>query len=242
MKIEFPLDVMINLHTQYYFTNNAERQKEINECLLKNINNRYIGAIYIYVATLDDHDLFLKTELYNSLSYYKKSKICVIFNYHKEYKYQYDRNKMTYFDFLQTASNCTSNEFVNVLANSDIYFDETIAYVSKMKPKECYAITRHEVLEDGKAEIVLGKDSQDVWIVRGKATIDDLEQTKFPLGVAGCDNRIAYILHNSGYNVKNPATKIKCYHLHKSKFRDYRNEDGTLKELIPPPYHFLEPY
>ena len=43
------------------------------------------------------------------------------------------------------------------------------------------------------------------------------------LGQWGCDNKIAYILNQSGYEVINPCRKINSFHLHRSNVRNWYN-------------------
>ena len=41
------------------------------------------------------------------------------------------------------------------------------------------------------------------------------------LGVGGCDNKIAYVMKQSDYEVLNPCREIKTYHKHKSNIRNW---------------------
>ena len=52
------------------------------------------------------------------------------------------------------------------------------------------------------------------------------------MGVPACDNRFAYELTKSGYNVLNPAYTIKSYHLHFSN-RNYTEKDRLQGDVIP---------
>ena len=82
-------------------------------------------------------------------------------------------------------------------------------------------------------------DSQDVWAFYG--AVPKIEGADFFVGgVAGCDNRIAKLLEDSGYNVVNPSIDIKTYHLHETGVRNYI-ENGKIKETIPPPYKLVPP-
>jgi hypothetical protein len=76
--------------------------------------------------------------------------------------------------------------------------------------------------------------SQDSWIFRSPIKTDN--RTNFLMGKPGCDNRIIQILHENGYNVKNPSMKIITKHLHISNYRTYNNTDMVLG-----PYLLVEP-
>ena len=47
----------------------------------------------------------------------------------------------------------------------------------------------------------------------------------------GCDNRIAYIFYDNGYNVINNTTNIKTYHLHNTQIRDYNGKDTIYTKI-----------
>lgn len=153
-------------------------------------------------------------------------------------------NRPKYNDFFREAAHYPDD--INILANSDIYFNETIKHVREMGENECYCITRWE--EDGDS-IVRFKEkheynngakeawSQDVWVIRGKAKS---VYGDFYLAIPGCDNRIAHEFLMARYTVKNPCEKIQCIHKHKSHERNYKIEKGYM-ERIPPPYKFIAP-
>jgi hypothetical protein len=61
------------------------------------------------------------------------------------------------------------------------------------------------------------------------------------MGVAGCDNRLAYELEQAGFIVINPSLSIKTYHLHLTNIRNNINEVGQNIIIIPPPYKMVIP-
>ena len=129
---------------------------------------------------------------------------------------------------------------VNVLANSDIAFDETIALAKSIAPGECYALTRWEngVLYNA------GYQSQDVWIISGGPHDVD---APWPMGTPGIDNRLVHTIRGSGIVVNNPSKSIRCHHMHAVQWRSYLAEPtGKLVAddkifRIPPPYDFVWP-
>ena len=147
----------------------------------------------------------------------------------------------TYNDFFKETKNYPND--INILTNSDIYFNDTILKVKEMTDSQCYCITRWE--EDEEKGAVRFKEkhvynneakekySQDVWVFKGKTRSIN---GRFNLGVPGCDNRIAYEITMSGYKVSNPCPDIQCIHKHKNPERNY-----TLPHKVPPPYKFIDP-
>jgi hypothetical protein len=153
-------------------------------------------------------------------------------------------NGVPYFNIIEIKERLTFNQIfkltqqysdkINIIANSDIYFNETILNVRFIKDKECLALSRWDINENT-AVLFDRKDSQDVWIFNGAVT-ENIGH--FNLGVPGCDNRIMFELKQSGYSISNPAKTIHALHLHSSNYRTYDHK--TIR--VPEPYHFLKPH
>lgn len=150
-------------------------------------------------------------------------------------------------------------DMLNVIANADIFFDQDgIDLLRSVAPgpRTCYVLSRWDVDKDGKATLWDHRDSADVWIFNGKPQGIDAgyyhnangEVKAFTMGVAGCDNRLQWLIEMAGYKVFNPSKSIKAYHLHNVQWRSYLvNPDGTARggdkiERIPPPYGRCAPH
>lgn len=129
-----------------------------------------------------------------------------------------------------------SIEGINVFANSDIQFDESITMALNIKNDEFYALTRYE--NDGNLhkhdDPYKGCDSQDTWIWKDQSKINN---ANFYIGLPGCDNRIAYVADACGYIVKNPALTIKTKHRHTTNIRS--GTSSNLQHRLPPPYRLV---
>ncbi len=147
-----------------------------------------------------------------------------------------DSNRLTYNDFFNVINKYTDLDDINIIANSDIYFDESIEYALSLKAKQCYALSRWDINSDRTATHFNRSDSQDCWIFRGKITG---VAGNFFLGYRGCDNRIAHEIRQAGWEISNPSLTIKSYHLHLSGIRNYTVIND--KFLVPPPYLTLTP-
>ena len=141
--------------------------------------------------------------------------------------------RCTYGDFLEAMFDYPND--VNIIANSDIYFDETLKYASDIKKGECYALTRWELVggkvinfndRHGKPSPAMW--SQDAWIFRGSIKPDRFYKIlavnlktrthaviPFSLGIPGCDNKFAAMCKESGVKVTNPCSKIRAIHVHR---------------------------
>ena len=122
---------------------------------------------------------------------------------------------------------------VNCFCNSDIYFPST-EILNKIKYNECWALSRYDIIKR-KEVLFARRDSQDSWIFRGvvKNVVADFTKGKW-----GCDNRLAYEIQKSGYNIHNPSMTVKTIHVHSS---NKRNHVRTSENVVPPPYLVLDP-
>jgi hypothetical protein len=130
--------------------------------------------------------------------------------------------------------------YVNVIANSDIYFDHTLTeQAHKLHADEVWALSRWD--DKGGANLwpYHRGDSQDAWIIRaGPWSVD----APYPMGVPGCDNAIAHTLRVMGLTVTNPCSKVRAIHLHNTGYRTYGDGRGKPKPYsIPPPYAMVHP-
>lgn len=216
---------------EYFEPSNKERVLEIRNVLELNLNNVNIDYIYLlneknynYIDIKTKNNDKLKQIVTNSRLTFKKA-----------------------FEFCnQTSSLLKIEDFTIILANNDISFCQTsfdnINYVLKDNPKTVIALSRNEKIENEESSVSLGgsvsavrpfinPNSQDVWIYRG--LIKDAEtETKaaeadFYFGVPGCDNRIAYILAERGYKLRNLPFDIITIHNHNSNFRT--SSSGSIK-------------
>lgn len=146
------------------------------------------------------------------------------------------QDRLTFKFFFDKINKITSENDINIVANSDIYFDEGVQLVSTISPIQCYALSRWDVLSDGSVKHFNRPDSQDTWVFRGKIKAD--VQADFNMGFRGCDNRLAHELKRAGYDVINPSITIKSYHVQNSNIRNYNLSKYF---LVPGPYHTIKP-
>lgn len=206
---------MIRLLTTYYPIKDPARKQEIDEALQLNIRTSAIDKIII-----------LNEGGYTDL--FDNAKIQII-----EIK-----SRPTYSRFFEAINFITLENDINIIANTDISFDNQISILKKLNWKNrCMALSRWELNEIERAVLYNHNDSQDTWIFQGK--IKDVN-ADFPLGVPRCDNRLMYELQRVGYQVVNPAYSIKSYHHHAGLRNKYRDEN--LPHFVEPPYAYLYPH
>jgi hypothetical protein len=194
------------LFTSWYKSN---RDAENEECLKRNIENDLINKIYL--LSEDDKEVIQNDKI-----------VCIRLNHRPHYN-----------DFFNTANDF--NPDISIIANSDIYFNETLKKLETLKEEKCYALSRWDNIEE-RLQLFNRMDSQDAWIFKGK--IKDVN-SNFEIGRLGCDNRIAYELNKAGYLLRNPCYDIQACHLHAGNNGDNSIHSGQI--TIPPPYMYVSP-
>jgi len=143
--------------------------------------------------------------------------------------------RMTYQNLFDEINNRTNDDDINVISNLDIYFDDSITILNKIKQNQFIALSRYDIFADGSIHFDGPKQfSQDTWAWRGKNKIKNAD---FYLGIYACDNRIAAEAQLAGYDVTNPCKSIKTYHLHLTVGR----ADDFEIVKVPPPHIVLYP-
>jgi spore maturation protein CgeB len=212
---------MKNLFINYYVDKDEDRNKELVECYRKNVSGDQIDKVYLIVDSKTDLGGIYAVE--SGAAKVKTIKL---------------ERRPTFLDFYSYINIYSGDDDINIIANSDIYFDETLDIVDKLDmTMKCFALSRWDVLANGATQLHMHRDSQDVWIFKGKIT--KYINGWFGLGLRGVDNRILHEIREAGYTVINPSKLIKTYHLHNSGTRNYSITDES--DLIPPPYDFAEP-
>lgn len=121
-----------------------------------------------------------------------------------------NENIPTYNFLFNKINEMTGPNDINIICNSDIFFDETIELSRNIKHRQLYALTSWEWFSSDNIIFNNIPNSQDAWIVRGK--IENI-YGDFPMSGPECDTKIAYEFHKSGYKTFNPSKSIKANRL-----------------------------
>ena len=195
-----PSDDGVVLVTQYFRPHNESSQIDIDAVLYKNLANKYISRVYI-----------LTEELY----YFNKS---VPTNEKNKLQQIVIEKRLTFKDSIEFINNHLSGKLV-ILANADIYFDDTLARLYNLKTREVISLNKTVLAllkwRDSPTGISVSirSDSQDAWIFNAPLNSSVAIDSDFYLGAVRCDNRFAEILHSSNYNVINPTFSIHAIEL-----------------------------
>jgi len=204
------------LVTSYYHTPHQQRQEEINTCLQKNCDHEAIHRIILLNDTLYPLD-FLKEGSEEKIEQHLVDR----------------QGRLYYRDAVAYINEFLIGEII-ILVNSDIYMDRSLFRLYDYDFSNTFlALSRYE-----HNNIALGhisSCSQDTWIFQSPLRVD-LSLIDFPFGMAGCDNRLARIIHDAGYRVLNPCRSIITYHMHSSRYRTYNQS----VDIVRGPYMDVE--
>jgi hypothetical protein len=203
------------LLTAYYADPDPARRAEFVDCLARNASNELINEIHVFVEDGTPPDI-------------DDEKIRLV---------EHGR-RATYGDLFAYANAQLSGRRV-AIANADIYFDEGLARLDAVDlPDTLLCVSRWDVEQDGSARFFEHGESQDAWIF--DAPIRQFP-CGFPLGVPGCDNRLAWEAEAAGLAVHNPARSLRAFHLHMSLVRRYTEHERIGGAALSVPADFLGP-
>jgi len=213
----------INLFTTYYNDPVPSRQAELDFCIRKNLE---IGFNTVTIL-IEDKDLSCFEANIGNLEKVNLVKVS---------------SRPTFNNFFSCISQVNA---INIIANSDIFFPDLNSFRSFYTGRNdatnvCLALSRWDYFSDGSSNHFNREDSQDTWVFYGKPNF--VASHDFCMGVAGCDNRLAYDLAVAGFNLLNPSKSIKTLHYHQTNVRHYLDQTGQVKERVSPPYKLIQPY
>jgi hypothetical protein len=206
---------MIILYYNYYLSDKIERQKELDYCFFKNLENPSIDRIYL-ILTRD-----------TSLPIDSPKVIKIFYEDRPTFRLLHDHIREN-----------SGNDDINILINSDCFLDyNDMPYLKKRLSKgDVWALNRWDIVDIEKfnARHYNYEASQDCWIFYNTKK-DPIENIDFKFGIPGCDNRIAYELDKNKFHVINPSQNFRVYHYHLSKIRTYV---PTVR--VPGPYKYIK--
>jgi hypothetical protein len=210
------------LLTGLYLDADAHRRAEFLECIRLNAKNCFIDQVVVFLECETDPKLLLS-------SYPELASTKVILISH--------RRRLTYKDLFSYANSQLTGRRV-MIANADIYFDETLGRLDGYElAGKLLCLSRWDVQANGCSRFFDYPSSQDAWIF-----VTPLREfpCAFYLGVLGCDNRLAWEAARVGMEVSNPSRSVRAHHLHLTGVRRYSSHERMPGPVLPVPTSFLE--
>jgi hypothetical protein len=207
---------MFELITTYYKAAEPEREAENLQCLVNNLKHPLISRINLFLQSNERPYLF-----------------------HNDKIHYVQHGSRPTFSELFEYGNKIGNKVFKIVANSDIYFDETLELAAKALNKwDVLALTRWDCGSNNELNFFANFKSQDTWIFRDK--LPHTELGAFFIGQYGCDNRLLFEFKNCGLKVGNPSFDLKTIHLHNSGFRNYLKDPNY--QFVKEPYGYITPH
>jgi hypothetical protein len=201
---------MIHLIVPFYVDLKTPRRTEIEESVKKNLDNTKIGSVTL---CCEQHEVPAAKALVGRWS---KGQVVPL------------PRRARYADLIKFSWGTD----VIVIANADIYFDETISLTEYLAPTQVLCLTRAE--QRPFAEGLYWPESEtglchDAWVYRPPMNIPG----DYEFGKPGCEIRFAGECDKAKYTLFNPCRQIHAMHHHTSGIRNY-NLYGELQ--VGPPY------
>ncbi len=204
---------LTTLVVNHFTPESAARRAEVDECMQGNADNLHIDRIIVLASSDAAHRMVFSSGKLIWLEVVPE-------------------RRPTFREFFNTLNihNASPND-LNIVANADVYFDDTLAILKGLELQGvCLALTRWEHTNDGRMFMDRGDNSQDAWIFQGP--IRPIPGCNYPMGCRGCDNRLACELRGAGYRVLNPCADIIAHHRHDSRVRNYGPKVGGKRENV----------
>lgn len=209
----------IILFVQWYKPNDPETLLNITRCLENNVNNKFLHKICLL---LDKHTT--------------QKDVPAHLRSNDKIEIHYMNLRLSYKHWILLANEKYS-EYIKILSNTDIYFDNTIQILFSQYFNEntMYSITRKDLDLDN--NIVQSYDtygdkktptnplySQDCWIYRNILNNSlDLNNINYQLGVGNCDRIFKKKLAEAKINLINLYPEVNAIHIDRRTSRNRKS-------------------
>jgi len=225
----------IVLFTQYYQCDEKTRN-EIQYCLKQNLNNVLIDKLVVFC----ENGCFTELNDFCNLCSLKNKKLLIVptddrLSYKQWFDYSFNRYP----------------ESIKILANSDIYFDETIDILYKLDYKNniLYSCSRIDLSPTGElVQSTVDKSpeslpinnttSQDCWIFKNKLLNFDCD---FILGYENCDVLLKIKSTSAGCDFVNLYEHMKCIHVDSKQKKVHKKYNLATGDFILPTIFVITP-
>ncbi len=189
---------------------------EDTNCLLKNLNNRYVSKLHLFIhpeIKVDSHTKLIKIPT----TFWP-----------------------TYQSLISYANHNLHNKIICIL-NSQIYLDdekenyEDLVYLLN-EGKKVFCLSRIEINKEGKKwkeksyQDLLYANQQDAWIFKTPLQIENLN---FEFGKSNSIIAFSHRLRNHGFQLLNQGMTFRIYHLNRNKVEEYQYQSQEGIDLEP---------
>lgn len=192
----------VALVTQIFKSTSNVTNEDMMMTLSRNVENLLIKSIHILTESLMDFSMY---------------------NYSGKIQQVVVGKRLTFRDAFELANRKLSQHLV-ILANADIYFDETITKVHEFFSTDnssrgdtiFLSLLKWRHGNGVDLSLSLRTDSQDAWVFQPPVSPTILLKSDFALGLPRCDNRLAQVLFEEGVTNINAALAVHAIEIHNS--------------------------
>lgn len=224
---------MFHLIIEYHVPKHEDRHEEYLTCLRENLKNPHIEKVHIFLESnrkrppIEDSKIVYPKIKKQSVGEHRAKE------QDKSYLKVSDKHRATFSGLFKYARENLSGKKC-IIANSDIFFDETLEVISEADlGNTMICLSRWDIREGlgGYAVKLFNRaDSQDSWTFTSPVSKKIEERSNFFLGRIGCDNALAWIAHEEGMKLTNPAHQIISKHMHMVDYRTYKSYGSLLEQ------------
>jgi len=216
---------MINIITQFFKSNDLNRQKELDKCFTENINNKFVDKIHYLYENIED------------LEYSKKFKSNKIIYYPL-------KKRINYKDMIQYANNYLDNK-ICVYLHADMHVTDNFGKLNNFNKNDLYPLTSHHPSKCNK-QLKCNCTRQfntpqgiygvtfDGFVFMPNISEKIYNNLDYEVNHMGAENKFIYELKKNGYNVVTPNQDIRAIHRHDVIFhnrKDWICIDNTFKPM-----------
>ena len=192
---------MINFISSFYL--NKERQEELDTALRKNIEQRLIKKIYLFLDDKESYEYLIENFEIN------KIKIKIL-------------GRIPLYSDLFFCANLLPKGEICMISNNDIWL-KSIRFkglLTELEPDMIYALTRHEYDLTAKKQKQNKKGGcHDSFIFKSPVPESIIEDTKHVQNQWGSENIVMFEFWRKKYRLYNPCFHIIIVHEHRSEER-----------------------
>jgi hypothetical protein len=188
------------------------RQMELQECLVRNLNNSIVKSLHILV------------ESYNDINYYKQ----FTDSYKEKVHYTIIGHQPTYKEFLLYVKDIFQPGEIVAIMNSDMFYNSNFNYnllERKLTDTMMIALTRHEftdenhtICHEGTCPFTVHGGSCDTFIFKTPISEKvDLDLVDHKQNLFGGENVFMYAWVKAGYTILNPCDQLITVHRHEGR-------------------------
>ena len=195
---------------------NQKRIEEYKMALKLNSKNIYIKKMIV----------FYDTDIKEGEREGEKNNFLEFLNSLDKVEIHFIKGQLNFIEAISYSYKNFYNEKI-ILSNCDMFITNTIRKIKNVDLKDYFlCLTKWDIIDETTFEIANKKNQifdtcQDVWIYQANDYVNNIKDQKpIYLGKWNCENELARMLYENGYELINPCREIVTIHIHNENCRN----------------------